>query len=72
MLDEACALAAPMQEDVSMPPIKKIVMWLVVIFLVYAIVTSPDDAASIFGTAWDVIVSGVQNVAEFFDSLLRG
>jgi hypothetical protein len=61
-----------MQEDVSMPPIKKIVMWLVVVFLVYAVVTSPDDAASIFGTAWDVIVNGVKNVAEFFDSLLRG
>ncbi len=55
-----------------MPPIKKIVLWLVVIFLIYAIVTSPNDAASIFSTAWDVVVSGVKNVAQFFDSLLRG
>ena len=55
-----------------MPPIKKIVMWLVVIFLIYAIVTSPQDAADIFGSAWQIVVNGVQNVASFFDSLLRG
>jgi hypothetical protein len=55
-----------------MPPIKKIVMWLVVIFLLYAILTSPADAADIFGTAWDIVVTGVENVASFFDSLLRG
>ena len=53
-----------------MPPIKKIVLWLLVIFLLYAILTSPDDAAEIFGSAWDVIANGVTNIAEFFDSLL--
>ena len=55
-----------------MPPVKKIVMWLVVIFLLYAILTSPDDAASIFGSAWDVVSNGVQNIGRFFDSLLGG
>ena len=55
-----------------MPPIKKIVMWLVVVFLLYAIVTSPSDAASIFESAWDVVTNGVSNVAAFFDSLIRG
>ena len=55
-----------------MPPIKKIVMWLVVIFLIYAIVTSPQDAADIFASAWEVVVNGVKNVAAFFDTLLRG
>ena len=55
-----------------MPPIKKIVMWLVVVFLLYAILTSPTEAASIFGSAWDVVTNGVANVAAFFDSLIRG
>jgi hypothetical protein len=55
-----------------MPPIKKIVLWLVVIFLVYAIVTSPESAADIFGSAWEIVVNGVKNIASFFDSLLRG
>jgi hypothetical protein len=60
------------QEDEVMPPIKKIVLWLVVIFLLYAILTSPQDAADIFGSAWDVVLTAVQNVASFFDNLLRG
>ncbi|MBM6404499.1 hypothetical protein JQN72_09620 [Phycicoccus sp. CSK15P-2] len=55
-----------------MPPVKKIVMWLVVVFLLYAILTSPQSAADIFGSAWDVLSNGVRNIAEFFDSLLRG
>jgi hypothetical protein len=55
-----------------MPPIKKIVLWLVVVFLLYAILTSPSEAADIFGTAWSVIYTGVVNVGEFFDNLLGG
>ena len=53
-----------------MPPIKKIVLWLIVIFLLYAILTSPQSAADIFGSAWDVIANGVQNIGSFFDTLL--
>lgn len=55
-----------------MPPVKKIVMWLVVVFLLYAILTSPQEAADIIGSAWDVILNGVENIGRFFDSLLRG
>lgn len=52
------------------PPIKKIVLWLVTIFLLYAILTSPDEAANIIGSAWDVIANGVSNIGKFFDSLI--
>ena len=38
-----------------MPPVKKIVMWLLVIFLLYAILTSPNSAADIFNSVWDKI-----------------
>jgi hypothetical protein len=55
-----------------MPPIKKIVMWLVVVFLLYAILTSPDEAAGIFGSAWDMLANGVRNIADFFDNLISG
>lgn len=55
-----------------MPPVKKIVMWLVVVFLLYAILTSPQSAADIFGSAWDVVANGVRNIGTFFDSLLGG
>jgi hypothetical protein len=72
MLAEACAPQAPTQEDVSMPPIKKIVLWLVVIFLLYAILTAPTEAASMFNAAWDFTVEAVSNVAAFFTSLIKG
>lgn len=55
-----------------MPPIKKIVMWLLVVFLLYAILTSPTQAADIFGSAWEVVSNGVTNIAAFFDTLIRG
>ena len=54
-----------------MPPVKKIVLWLLVIFALYAILVSPDDAASLVGTIWDILVNGVRNVARFFDALIN-
>ena len=54
-----------------MPPVKKIVLWLLVIFMLYAILTSPKDSASIVGTAWDVIANGVRNIGRFFDALIN-
>lgn len=55
----------------SMPPVKKIIVWLLVIFLLYAILTSPKEASSIIGSIWDIIRNGVGNIFEFFDSLLK-
>lgn len=55
-----------------MPPVKKIVMWLLVIFMLYAILTSPNSAADIVGNVWDILANGVTNIFRFFDSLLRG
>ena len=54
-----------------MPPVKKIVIWLVVIFLLYAILTSPGDAADMVGSAWDVLANGVRNIGVFFDFLIN-
>ena len=55
-----------------MPPIKKIVLWLGVVFLLYAIFTAPTQAADMFSAAWDFTVNAVSNVASFFDSLISG
>ena len=54
-----------------MPLIKKIVLWLLVIFMLYAIFVSPNEAASLVGTVWDILVNGVRNVARFFDALIN-
>ena len=53
------------------PPIKKIVLWLVTIFLLYANLTSPTDAADMVGSAWDILANGVENIGQFFDSLIQ-
>lgn len=55
----------------SSPPIKKIILWLIVISLLYAIFTNPRDAADIVGTAWDIVYKAIRNIFAFFDSLLR-
>jgi hypothetical protein len=51
--------------------IKKIVRWTLFLFLVYAIVTSPDKAAGLVDTVWDILVTGLQNVGNFFDALIN-
>lgn len=53
-----------------MPPIKKIVLWAIVIFLGYAILSSPNSASNIVGNAFDVIGRGVSNIFTFIDNLL--
>ncbi|MBK6888192.1 MAG: hypothetical protein IPH03_18280 [Tetrasphaera sp.] len=55
----------------SMPPVKKIVVWLIVVFLLYAIFTNPNDAADIVSRAWHLIAKAVHNIAKFFDALLN-
>ena len=49
---------------------KKILLWVLVAFAVYAIFTSPDRAADIVKTAGDILVDGVRNIGTFFDALL--
>lgn len=53
-----------------MPPIKKIVTWILVIFLLYAILTNPSSAADIVGSVWEILANGVRNIFAFFNELL--
>jgi hypothetical protein len=53
-----------------MPPkIKTALFWIIAIFLVYAIVTSPDRAADLVKALWDIIVNAFTSFATFFRSL---
>lgn len=56
----------------STPPIKKIVLWLLTIFVIYSILVSPERAADIVGATWDILGQGVENIGRFFDSLIQG
>ena len=55
-----------------MPPIKKILTWILVVFFLYAILTNPGSAANIVSNVWDIIWGGIRNIGVFFNSLLSG
>jgi len=48
---------------------KSILMWIVVIFLIYAVVTNPDQAADVVRAIWDFIYGAFTGFAQFFDNL---
>jgi hypothetical protein len=54
----------------SMKRVKTISGWVLLAFLVYAIVKSPTQAADMIRTAFDIIVQGFQSIFAFFDALL--
>lgn len=51
--------------------VKKIVLWTVVAFFIWTVLTSPGQAADMVQRAWDTIVTGFQNIANFFNALLN-
>lgn len=55
-----------------MPTIKKLLLWLLAAFLIYAIITNPDRAADIVRSAWEIIFQGVVNIGRFFHQLING
>lgn len=53
-----------------MPRVKKILQWLLVAFAIYAIFTSPNQAADIVKTSAQILVDGAKSIGTFFDALL--
>ena len=54
-----------------MPRVKKILLWILVAFAVYAIITSPTQAADIVHTTWSIIVEAVTRIGAFFNAVLN-
>lgn len=54
-----------------MQRVKRILLWILLAFVVYAIVTSPTQAADIARSAWSIIVQGFVSIGSFFDALLN-
>jgi hypothetical protein len=60
------------REDHLMPgKAKTILMWVVIVFLLYAVVQSPDRAADIVQAIWDVILGAFQSFGQFVQSLMK-
>ena len=54
-----------------MQRVRKIVLWALLAFFVYAIVKSPTQAADIARNTWDLVGQGLASVGSFFDALLN-
>jgi hypothetical protein len=54
-----------------MKHVKKIVLWTLVAFFIYAVITSPGQAADIVQNAWDLLLQGFKNIGSFFNSILN-
>lgn len=50
--------------------LRRVLLWILVIFAIYAIFNSPDQAADVTKAAVDGIADGLAAVGEFFDALL--
>jgi hypothetical protein len=49
---------------------KEILVWILVIFGAYAVLTDPVDSADTVDGVLDFVVNGFQNILVFFDRLL--
>ena len=49
--------------------VKSILIWIVVVFLLYAAVTNPDRAAEVVRSIWDFIYGAFAGFGKFFSNL---
>lgn len=50
--------------------VKSIFTWIFWIFVLYAVLTSPNRAADLVVTVWEILVTGFNSIGAFFDRLL--
>ncbi|WP_169735754.1 hypothetical protein [Intrasporangium oryzae] len=50
---------------------KKVILFVVLAFFLYAIFTAPAQAADIVVSIWDLIVAGFNAILAFFNSILN-
>ncbi len=51
--------------------VKKIILWTIFIFLIYAIFTDPHGSADVVRSIWSVLRNGVRHIGDFFNDILQ-
>lgn len=51
--------------------VKKVVWAIVIIFIIYAIWTSPTQSGQVASNGWDQIQHGLSSVLQFFNTMLH-
>ncbi len=49
---------------------KRLLVWVLIAFAIYAVVTSPEQAADIVQTSGSIVADGAGSIGDFFDALL--
>ena len=53
-----------------MPRVRRALLVIAVVFVIYAVINDPTQSADVTGNAWDHIKDAISSVGTFFDSLL--
>lgn len=51
---------------------RNIILFVLVIFAVYSILTSPTQSADVANTLWDGMLGGLSAIGTFFNALISG
>ena len=56
--------------EATVQKVRKAVLAILIIFVIYAVLNDPTQSASVTGNAWDQIKDGFGSITTFFDTLL--
>ena len=56
--------------EATVAKVRKALLALLIIFVIYAVLNDPTQSASVTGNAWDQIKDGFSAVGTFFDTLI--
>jgi len=56
--------------EAIVPKVRKALLALLIIFVIYAVLNDPTQSASVTHNAWTQIKDGIGSIGTFFDTLL--
>jgi hypothetical protein len=56
--------------EALVPKVRRALLALLIIFIIYAVLNDPTQSASVTGNAWDQIKDGFSAIGTFFDTLI--
>jgi len=56
--------------EATVPKVRRAVLAILIVFVIYAIINSPTQSANVTGSAWDQIKGGLSAIGTFFDTLI--
>jgi hypothetical protein len=59
-------------EEATVTRVRRALLVIAVIFIIYAVINDPTQSASVTNNAWEHIKSAISAIGTFFDTLLKG